>query len=153
MARYQVILAYDGTLFLGFQRQSRTRTVQGVVEAALGALGWTGRTIYSAGRTDTGVHAAGQVIAFDLEWKHSTLDLRQALNANLPEDVAAREVREVPPDFHPRYGALSRRYQYRILCSDVRDPLRERYVWRARLVPVPTCTAVQVPGTFFRATE
>ena len=68
MARYQVILAYDGTHFAGFQRQARSRTVQGVVEAALRQLGWQGRAILSAGRTDTGVHASGQVIAFDLDW-------------------------------------------------------------------------------------
>ena len=68
MARYQIILAYDGTDFKGFQRQAETRTVQGEVELALGRLGWQGRAILFAGRTDTGVHGEGQVIAFDLEW-------------------------------------------------------------------------------------
>lgn len=133
MARYQVILAYDGTDFSGFQRQalsSQTRTVQGVVEAALRQLGWQGRSILSAGRTDAGVHASGQVIALDLEWRHSPEALRAAMNANLPPDVAAKSVELAEPDFHPRYHALARRYRYRIFCRPVRDPLLERYAWR-----------------------
>lgn len=136
MARYQVILAYDGTQFYGFQRQAasiderKNRTVQQVVEAALQRIGWQGRTILAAGRTDTGVHASGQVIAFDLEWKHSLQELQAALNANMPFDVAAQAVSEVPSDFHPRYSAIARRYQYKIFCQAVRDPLGERYAWR-----------------------
>jgi tRNA pseudouridine38-40 synthase len=73
MARYQAILAYDGTDFKGFQRQAgktEKRTVQSVFEAALKNIGWADRAVLSAGRTDTGVHASGQVAAFDLEWQH-----------------------------------------------------------------------------------
>ena len=92
MARYQVILAYDGTEFQGFQRQTQKPTVQGVVEDALRQIGWSGRTILAAGRTDTGVHAAGQVIAFDLEWAHTLKALQAALNAHLPWCVVARSV-------------------------------------------------------------
>lgn len=131
MARYQVILAYDGTDFKGFQRQAGgARTVQGVIEAALSQLGWQGASILAAGRTDTGVHASGQVIAFDLEWRHSCDALLAALNANLPQDVAARAAHLVQSGFHPRYDALARRYRYRIFCQANRDPLRERYAWR-----------------------
>ncbi len=130
MARYQVILVYDGTEFFGFQRQARERTIQGVVEDALRRIGWQGSTIIAAGRTDTGVHASGQVVAFDHDWHHSTEDLRNGLNANLPGDVAAHQVTQTRPDFHPRYDALARRYRYQIFCQPVRDPLRERYAWR-----------------------
>ncbi len=130
MERYQVILAYDGTGFSGFQRQARARTVQGVVEEALRKLNWQGRAILSAGRTDTGVHAVGHVIAFDLDWAHAPADLLRALNAHLPQDVSARAVSRVPGSFRPRYDALSRRYVYRIFCDALRDPLRERYAWR-----------------------
>jgi len=133
MARYQVILAYDGTDFAGFQRQAKgriSRTVQGEIEAALRRIGWQGTALLSAGRTDAGVHASGQVIAFDLDWKHDPLSLLAALNANLPGDVAAREVCLTGGDFHPRFEALARRYRYRIFCSPLRDPLRERYAWR-----------------------
>jgi tRNA pseudouridine38-40 synthase len=130
MARYQVILAYDGTLFAGFQRQARTRTVQGEVEAALKRLGWQGRAIQAAGRTDTGVHASGNVIAFDLEWKHPIAELLQALNALLPGDVAAQAVHETDAGFHPRFDAQARLYRYRLSCQPVRNPLIERYAWR-----------------------
>lgn len=130
MARYQVILVYDGTDFFGFQRQARERTVQGVVEDALRQMGWQGSTILAAGRTDTGVHASGQVIAFDHNWSHTTDDLRNGLNANLPMDVSVQQVTLTRPDFHPRYDALARRYRYQIFCQPVRDPLRERYAWR-----------------------
>ena len=132
MARYQVILAYDGTQFMGYQRQhaSAGRTVQGEIEAALRRLGWTERTIYSAGRTDTGVHASGQVIAFDLDWSHSGDALQRAMNAELPGDIAAQSVVTAPPDFHPRYAAAARCYHYHLFCQENRNPLRERYAWR-----------------------
>jgi len=130
MARYQVVIAYDGTEFKGMQRQGNARTVQGEIEKALKVMGWQDRAILIAGRTDTGVHASGQVIAFDFPWNHSLDDLRNALNANFPQDLAASELREVRDDFHPRYDALSRVYLYRIVCSSIRDPLRERYFWR-----------------------
>jgi tRNA pseudouridine38-40 synthase len=130
MARYQVILAYDGTDFQGFQRQPSIRTVQSVFEQALQTVGRQDVAVLAAGRTDTGVHATGQVVAFDLEWRHSPEDLTSALNANLPPDVVVRASHEVRPDFHPRFSALSRRYRYRLFCDPLRDPLRERYAWR-----------------------
>jgi len=138
MARYQVILAYDGTDFVGSQRQASTvfsraatsRTVQGELEKALRNLGWRGRSVLLAGRTDTGVHAAGQVAAFDLDWAHTPDELCNALNAHLPADMAARAVRTALERFHPRFDATSRRYRYRLFCQPIRDPLRERYAWR-----------------------
>lgn len=130
MARYQITLAYDGTNFLGFQRSGKLRTVQAEVEKALRGLGWQDRIILSAGRTDTGVHASGQVIAFDLEWNHSAETLGKALNAALPNDVAVQECREAAADFHPRYDATRRTYHYRIICKPERDPLLERFAWR-----------------------
>jgi tRNA pseudouridine38-40 synthase len=130
MAHYKVILAYDGTHFLGFQRQGSARTVQVVIETALRGMGWQGKTVLASGRTDSGVHAAGQVVAFDLDWTHSEEDLTRALNANLPLDIAVRETRKTAEDFHPRYDAVGRCYHYRLACAQTRDPLRERYVWR-----------------------
>ncbi len=133
MARYQVILSYDGTGFCGFQRQAKDRkgrSLQAEFEAALSRIGWQGKSILAAGRTDTGVHAQGQVVAFDLEWRHTLQDLRAALNANLPSSMAVRTAAQVRENFHPRYDALSRRYQYRIFCQESRDPLRDRFSWR-----------------------
>lgn len=130
MARYQVILAYDGTGYQGFQKQAQVRTVQDVVENALRNLNWSGAAILASGRTDAGVHAAGQVIAFDLEWGHSPSKLLRALNSHLPADMAARDIRVVRPEFHPRYDAISRCYRYHLICDPLRRPLEERFAWR-----------------------
>lgn len=128
--RYKVTLAYDGTLFFGFQRQGTDRTVQLALEATLRQLGWQGRAILSSGRTDSGVHASGQVVTFDLDWPHGTEKLKLALNAKLPDDVAVKSVEVAAADFHPRYDAASRTYRYQIQFARERDPLRDRYVWR-----------------------
>lgn len=130
MARYQLKLAYDGTDFFGFQRQGSTRTVQKVVEETLRELGWHEKTILFAGRTDTGVHASGQVVVFDLDWNHSSEEMLKALNAKLPADVAVCEVKQASAEFHPRYDALSRCYRYEIYHSPVRLPSRDRFAWR-----------------------
>jgi tRNA pseudouridine38-40 synthase len=130
MAHYKLILAYDGTAFAGSQRQAKHRTVQGDLEKALRELGWSGRSVTLAGRTDTGVHASGQVAAFDLEWAHGLDKLRDALNANLPVDMAVKNVEMADAKFHPRFDAASRCYRYRLFCQNVRDPLRERFAWR-----------------------
>lgn len=130
MAHYKLILSYDGTRYKGYQRQVDVPSVQGVVEAALRQLGWQEKSIRAAGRTDSGVHASGQTVAFHLDWKHSPSDLLGAINARLPRDVAAKRTSLVDADFHPRYDATARQYRYRIYCSPYRDPLRERYAWR-----------------------
>jgi tRNA pseudouridine38-40 synthase len=130
MARYKLILAYDGTAFAGSQRQAKHRTVQGELEKALHKLGWSARSVTLAGRTDTGVHASGQVAAFDLEWNHGLEHLRDALNANLPFDIAVKDVEVADAKFHPRFDAKSRCYRYRLFCQNIRDPLREKMAWR-----------------------
>lgn len=129
MARYKAIIEYDGTDFLGFQRQAVGRTVQAELEVALNHIGWTGKAVLGAGRTDTGVHASGQVIAFDLGWRHGADDLLRALNANLPRDIAVKSVAECAPDFHPRFSARGRRYRYTIYNAPVRSPLMARSAW------------------------
>ncbi|MEE4194425.1 MAG: tRNA pseudouridine(38-40) synthase TruA [Anaerolineae bacterium] len=131
MERYQIILAYDGTEFLGFQRQEPTsRTVQSAVESALRCIGWEGSSILASGRTDTGVHASGQVVTFDHVWHHPEDALLRALNAHLPSDVAVRTIRKVSRDFHPRFDAHRRSYCYRVVTDAIPYPLRDRYVWR-----------------------
>ena len=130
MARYQLTLAYNGTGFFGSQRQAKTRTVQSELEKALQELGWTGRSVILSGRTDTGVHATGQVAAVDLDWSHSDSDFLNALNAKLPADMAVRQVRMVHAKFHPRFDATSRCYLYRLFCQPLRNPLREPFAWR-----------------------
>ncbi len=127
-------LAYDGTLYCGFQRQRADLiSIQAAVEQALTQVIGENITITGAGRTDTGVHASGQVIAFDVIWKHTTEELLKAINVHLPSDIALQSLREVVGSFHPRYDALSRTYLYRLYISPTRDPLRERYVWHQQL--------------------
>ncbi|MHC1739651.1 MAG: tRNA pseudouridine(38-40) synthase TruA [Anaerolineaceae bacterium] len=130
MARYQLRLAYDGTEFFGFQRQGNTRTVQSVFEAVLRELGWQEEAILFAGRTDTGVHASGQVVVFVLDWQHDDEALLKALNAKLPPDAAVDNLARVETEFHPRYDALSRSYIYNIYERSERDPLKDRLAWR-----------------------
>ena len=101
-----------------------------MVEDALRELGWQGSSILSAGRTDTGVHALGQVIAFDLDWAHSPEELQAALNSLLPLSISVGSVQPTREDFHPRYDARSRSYAYHLFCEPVRQPLKERYAWR-----------------------
>jgi tRNA pseudouridine38-40 synthase len=130
MARYQIIIAYDGTGFFGSQRQAKSRTVQSELENALTKLGWQEKSVLLAGRTDAGVHASGQVASFDLAWNHPLEELVKALNGNLPKDMAVSAAKVVVDDFHPRFDAMSRCYRYRLFCQPSRDPLRERYAWR-----------------------
>jgi tRNA pseudouridine38-40 synthase len=142
MELYKSTIAYDGTEFRGFQRQAQgIRTVQVVVEDALRNVGWQERSIKAAGRTDAGVHARGQVIAFELAWRHEATRLTQALNANLPSDVAVRLTTIAPPGFHPRFSAKRRCYRYALITSPVRDPLGERYAWR--IWPEPKLEALE----------
>lgn len=131
--RFRAVLAYDGTPYHGFQRQTNASpTVQGEVEAALQRLAGQFVRVLAAGRTDAGVHATGQVIAFDLAWGHALADLRDALNAHLPESIAAKSVDEAAPGFHPRFDAVSREYVYEVYVAPVRDPLRRERAWHVR---------------------
>jgi tRNA pseudouridine38-40 synthase len=130
VTRYRAVVEYDGTDLLGFQRQAAGRTVQGELEAALRHIGWAGPAVAGAGRTDSGVHAAGQVVAFDLEWAHGAGDLTRALNANLPADIAIKALEACAPEFHPRFQARGRRYRYTIYNQPARSPLAARYAWQ-----------------------
>jgi len=125
--RVRAVVAYDGTDYSGFQRQANAPTVQEALEAALARITQEKVAIVAAGRTDAGVHAIGQVIAFDTAWSHTIGDLQRALNAVLPADVAVRELGEAASGFHPRYDARSRRYRYTIYNASVRSPLARRY--------------------------
>jgi len=130
MARYKLTLAYDGSNFHGSQRQANKRTVQGELEKALTKLGWTGRSVLISGRTDTGVHATGQVASADFDWSHTDNELLRALNASLPADMSVQSVRAVDAKFHPRFDATSRCYHYGLFCQPLRHPIREKFAWR-----------------------
>ena len=129
MTRYRATIAYDGTGYHGFQRQAADHepTIQGEVERALTQIGQPDVTVIGSGRTDAGVHATGQVIAFSAEWRHGLDALQRALNATLPTDVAVLDLERATPGFHPRYDAVSREYIYTIYNAPVRHPLNRRY--------------------------
>ena len=127
-------LEYDGTDFLGWQVQAEGRTVQGVVEDAVRQATTAAARVIGAGRTDSGVHALGQVAHFDTESPLPADTILRAVNHWLPPDVAVQDCREAPPDFHARFSPSTKLYRYRLLRGAVRHPLRERHVlreWRA----------------------
>jgi tRNA pseudouridine38-40 synthase len=126
---YRAVVAYDGTHYSGFQRQLEQPTIQEALEQSIASLAGQPVTISGAGRTDSGVHALGQVIAFKVDWKHSPLALQRALNVNLPPDISLQKTDAVSDDFHPRFDARRRLYRYRIHNAPVRDPLRRLYCW------------------------
>lgn len=130
--RYRAIVEYDGTEFSGYQLQKVGRTVQGEIEKSLRKVTQSNIRIVGAGRTDAGVHATGQVIAFSVAWKHALVDLHRALNATLPADIILQELRVAADDFHPRFDALSRSYQYSIVNQPWPSVLRRRYAFHVK---------------------
>ncbi len=130
--RYRAVVGYDGTDFLGFQIQVQGRTVQGEIEKALNKVTQADIRIDGAGRTDAGVHATGQVIAFNASWKHSLVDFQRALNALLPPDIVISKLQPVEKTFHPRFGAISRSYQYTLINQPWPSVLERRYSYHVR---------------------
>jgi tRNA pseudouridine38-40 synthase len=129
MRRIRLTVAYDGTDFAGWQRQANAPTIQETIERAL--LEMTGRPtdLRGAGRTDAGVHAAGQVAHFDSDGRIPSEGFRKGLNALLPRSIAVLAADEVPPTFDARFSAMGKLYRYRIWNRETRDPLNDRYVW------------------------
>lgn len=112
--RIRLTVHYDGSAFHGWQVQPDQRTVQGVLESAISRLADRTRTIIGSGRTDTGVHATGQVFCVDMPDPWTPARLRRSLNAILPRDLWIASAEPAAPDFHPRYDALRRTYRYEV---------------------------------------
>jgi tRNA pseudouridine38-40 synthase len=132
--RFAATVSYDGTKFVGSQIQPNGRTVQAELEQAVQALFGAPVRVALAGRTDSGVHAVGQVAAFTEPPPGGRFDaatVGRALNAHLPEDVAVRHVREVPEDFDPRRWARRRHYRYTVWNAEARSPLLRDRAWHA----------------------
>jgi tRNA pseudouridine38-40 synthase len=145
--RYRATVEYDGTDFAGFQIQRNARTVQGVLEDALARLGNGTRVrVDGAGRTDAGVHAAGQVIAFTWSGGMDRDRLGEGINGLLPPDVAVRDLRPVETGWHPRYAARYREYRYTVW-NGPRSPLRERMALGVR-VPLDTDAMARAGSAF-----
>ena len=132
--RYRATVAYVGTFVHGGQRQSNAdRTVQAVVEKAMHRLTGGSVIVHASGRTDTGVHADGQVIHFDLRRRWPSEDLRDGVNSLLPWDVRVLAAREAAPEFHVRRDALWKEYLYRWSRAEVNPPKDSLFV--APIVP------------------
>ncbi|MCB9420773.1 MAG: tRNA pseudouridine(38-40) synthase TruA [Ardenticatenaceae bacterium] len=133
MLRYKALIEYDGTAYYGFQRQIKEQhTIQGELEKAIARLTQQPINVIGAGRTDSGVHALGQVISFDLDWRHDIEALQRAINANLPADIVILQLNQVSPTFHPRFDARRRSYAYHIFNAAVRSPVRRFQSWHVR---------------------
>lgn len=132
--RYRLVVEYDGTDFHGWQLQPGARTVQGELEAAAERVFGVAVRVAAAGRTDAGVHAAGQVVAFSAERVIEPRTVRRALNFHTGGDLAVCDVEWVGDDFDPRRHAASRRYLYRIWNRPEGSPFWRRYAW---FVPRP----------------
>lgn len=130
--RFAAGLEYDGSAFFGWQTQSHARSVQQILNAAIGVVANEPISSAAAGRTDTGVHACGQVVHFDTGAERSLRSWLLGINSNLPPDTAVQWVRAVPSDFHARYSALARTYRYVILNREVRSALERYRAWCCR---------------------
>jgi tRNA pseudouridine38-40 synthase len=123
-------VAYDGTGFVGWARQKTGRSVEETLERAIRTIDPEASSPRGASRTDAGVHADGQRAAFDTT---RTIDARGwvlAINSNLPDDVAVRQAREVRAEYNPRFESKGKRYRYRLLLDELRDPHRRHRTWR-----------------------
>lgn len=128
MQRYKVTIAYDGTNYVGFQRQTNGNSIQFELEKALkrASKGYN-IPVVASGRTDSGVHALGQVIHFDYPVFINEQAMQKALNSLLPEDIRVCSVVCVSRLFHARYHTCSKQYEYRVSIANVQNPFKDKY--------------------------
>ena len=129
MRTLKITLAYDGTRFVGWQRQAEGESIQGLLEDALARFEGGPVTAHGAGRTDAGVHALGQVASARVTFTHDPATLTRALNANLPEEIRVLAVEDAEEEFHARFSASGKTYRYRIRNAPVADPFDRAFAW------------------------
>jgi tRNA pseudouridine38-40 synthase len=128
--RFRLTLQYDGSNFVGWQLQPKGRTVQGALEDALQRMTGQRQVVTASGRTDTGVHATGQIVALSLPPRWEIPELHKGLNALLPEDVWVKDLTHVSDDFHPRFDAVARSYRYQLgLAPRSASPFFHPWCW------------------------
>jgi tRNA pseudouridine38-40 synthase len=125
----KITLAYDGTRFVGWQRQAQGESIQGLVEGALARFEGRTVTVHGAGRTDAGVHAHGQVASAEVTTPHDPQSIQRGLNASLPPDVRVMSVEDAPAGFHARFSARSKTYRYVLNHSPVAGPFDRAFAW------------------------
>src|SRR6202789_1499431 len=128
MRRIRTLLSYDGTDYHGWQVQPGLSTIQGVLESVISGIEGRPVQVAGSGRTDAGVHAVAQVAAFSIENPIPVDNLRRAMNRLLPRDIRVLSVEEASPDFHPRFQARRKTYEYRIFRGEICSPFERRYV-------------------------
>src|SRR5262245_12543538 len=126
----KLTLAYDGTRFVGWQRQADGESIQGLLEEALARFEGAPVTAHGAGRTDAGVHALGQVASASVTFRHPAETIVRALNAQLPDDIRIVEITDAEPGFHARFSARSKSYRYQIRAGTIGDPFTRAFVWQ-----------------------
>ncbi len=129
MRALKLTLAYDGTPFVGWQRQGQGTSIQGLLEDALARIEGDAVAVVGAGRTDAGVHAIGQVASCAVGMSHDTATICRALNAMLPPEVRVLSVRDVDALFNARHSATSKTYRYHIVNGPIASPFEWRYAW------------------------
>ena len=129
MRTLKLTLAYDGTPFVGWQRQAQGVSIQGLLEEALARLEAAPVTVHGAGRTDAGVHALGQVASAHMTALHPVDVIARALNASLPPEVRVTGVEEAADGFHARFSAHAKTYRYVIRNAPAASPFERAYVW------------------------
>jgi len=134
MRTLKLTLEYDGTNYVGWQRQDSGMSIQMLLEDAIAPIEGSRVTVHGAGRTDAGVHALAQVASVNLTASIDPVTLARALNAELPRDVRVLSVEEMEPGFHARFSARGKVYEYRIVNAAIVSPFIQRYVWH---VPTP----------------
>jgi tRNA pseudouridine38-40 synthase len=125
----KLTLAYDGTRFVGWQRQAAGESIQGLVEDALARFEGAPVVVHGAGRTDAGVHALGQVASARVTFDHDVRTLERALNVHLPPEVRIVSVEDAAADFHARFSSRSKTYRYQIRNGPIATPFEYPYVW------------------------
>jgi tRNA pseudouridine38-40 synthase len=128
MRRIKILISYDGSDFHGWQVQPGLPTIQGALEQVIAEIEGQPVQVAGSGRTDAGVHAVAQVAAFSIENPIPVDNLRRAMNRLLPRDVRVLSVEEALPDFHPRFQAKRKTYEYRIFRGEICSPFERRYV-------------------------
>jgi len=141
MRRIRITVSYDGTDYHGWQVQPGLPTIQGVLQGVLSEIEGREVQVHGSGRTDAGVHALAQIAAFDLANPIPPPNLKKAMNRLLPRDIRVLETAATRPDFHPRYDAVAKTYEYRILRAEICPPFERRYVYH---YPYPLDEAAMV---------
>jgi tRNA pseudouridine38-40 synthase len=149
MRTIKLVVQYDGSDYVGWQRQGKGVSVQGLIEQALATIDGAPVTLHGAGRTDAGVHAMGQVASARMTSPIEDWQLVRALNAHLPESIRITELTTVPDEFHARFSATAKSYEYRIWNGRTVPPFIRQYAWHV-IEPLDLATMQQasqaIPG-------